>query len=370
MTTGTQEVYLGLMSGTSVDAIDAVLVTFDPIPRLLACCAVQYPSDLREQILRLGLSQGKTSLQEIGALDAAIGKQFAAAANALIARATISASGVRAIGSHGQTLWHSPRSEMPFTLQLGDPNLIAELTGIDTVADFRRRDVAAGGEGAPLVPAFHAAFLHTPAEHRAVLNLGGIANLSVLPRAGDVRGFDTGPANTLLDLWIQRHRGLPFDRDGTFAASGHCSAELLDRMLDEPFFQLSAPKSTGRDLFNLDWLQPKLEGLKLSAEDVQASLLGLTARSIAMALRREAPQTERLLICGGGASNPHLIETIAAQLVGISIEPTGHYGLDSDYMEAMAFAWLARETLAGRTGNLPAVTGARGRRILGGVYRC
>ena len=369
MSASAQDIYLGLMSGTSVDAIDAALVSFDPSPRLLACCAVQYPSGLREQILRLGLSQGKTSLQEIGALDAAIGTQFAAAAVHLLAKANTSASAVRAIGSHGQTLWHSPRTESPFTLQLGDPNVIAELTGVDTVADFRRRDVAAGGEGAPLVPAFHAAFLHHRAEHRAVLNLGGIANLSLLPRTGAVRGFDTGPANTLLDLWIEKHCGLPFDTNGTFAASGNRSADLLRRMLDDPYFSLRAPKSTGRDHFNLDWLARRLVGLELSAQDVQASLLALTARSIASALRREAPETERLLICGGGACNPRMIDAITAELAGIHIEPTSHYGLDTDYMEAMAFAWLARETLAGRPGNLPAVTGARGPRILGGIYR-
>jgi anhydro-N-acetylmuramic acid kinase len=364
------EKYLGLISGTSVDAIDAVLVEFAPRPRLLAQLAHAYPAELRKQILDLGLGRGNTTLQCIGALDVTIGKAFAAAALDLLSKGRISAGSVRAIGSHGQTVWHAPRDETPFTTQLGDPNVIAEHTGIDTVADFRRRDVAAGGEGAPLVPAFHAAFLHSSVEHRAVLNLGGIANLTLLPRQGPVRGFDTGPANTLMDLWVEKHTALPYDAAGAFAATGSCHAELLKRMLEEPFFALGAPKSTGRDYFNMTWLSQRLDGLaEVPAQDVQATLLELTAQTVAIALRREAPDTECLIVCGGGARNGQILRAIAASLPGVRIETSDHYGLDPDYMEAMAFAWLARETINGRPGNLAAVTGARGPRILGGIYR-
>jgi anhydro-N-acetylmuramic acid kinase len=357
------------MSGTSADAIDAVLVSFDPNPKLLFALAIGYPQELRAQILRIGLSTGATSLQEIGALDIAIGQQFASAATELLLQSCIPMNAVRAIGSHGQTLWHAPRAKLPFTIQLGDPNVIAELTGIDTVADFRRRDVAAGGEGAPLVPAFHAAFLHSATEHRAVLNLGGIANLSILSCTGVVRGFDTGPANTLLDLWMEQHHAQPFDGDGAFAASGNCDNTLLARMLDDPYFSLPAPKSTGRDYFNSAWLARHLESLSLNAQDVQASLLALTARTVADALKREGPDTQRLLVCGGGARNTRLLAAIAAEIPQIIVEPTHRYGIDTDYLEAMAFAWLARESIAGRPGNLPEVTGARGPRILGGIYR-
>ncbi len=362
--------FLGLISGTSVDAIDAVLVEFLPRPRLLAHSASAYPVELRKQILDLGLGRGNTTLQSIGTLDVAIGKAFAAAALDLLSTSQTHAQSVRAIGSHGQTVWHAPRDETPFTTQLGDPNVIAERTGIDTVADFRRRDVAAGGEGAPLVPAFHAAFLHASTEHRAVLNLGGIANLTLLPRQGPVRGFDTGPANTLMDLWVEKHKSMPYDDAGAFAATGSCHAELLRRMLEEPYFASSAPKSTGRDYFNMTWLSQRLDGLAdVSAQDVQATLLELTAQTIAMAMRREAPDTECLIVCGGGARNSHVLRAIAGSLPAVRIDTSDHYGLDPDYMEAMAFAWLARETINGRPGNLPAVTGARGPRILGGIYR-
>lgn len=362
--------FVGLMSGTSVDAIDAVLVRFDPAPKLLGRIAHHYPILLQRQILQLGLGNGACSLQEIGTLDVAIGTEFAAAALALLSQSGLAAHSIRAIGSHGQTVWHSPCSEPAYTMQLGDPNVIAERTHIDTVADFRRRDVAAGGQGAPLVPAFHAAFLHCAEEDRAVLNLGGIANLTLLPGSGATRGFDTGPANTLLDLWVERHRGKRYDEDGAFAGSGTPNLGLLGRLLDEAYFAMPAPKSTGRDLFNMNWLDSRLAGFdSISPEDVQATLVALTARSVANSLRKEAPSTRRLLICGGGAHNRILLAAIAAELPKVLIESTSQYGLDADYLEAMAFAWLARETLAHRPGNMPAVTGARGARILGGLYR-
>jgi anhydro-N-acetylmuramic acid kinase len=368
--TAAPELFLGLISGTSVDAIDAVLVQFDPAPRLLAQSAHRYPAPLRREILDLGLGAGDTSLRVIGALDVAIAKEFSTAALDLLTAAKIPATSVRAIGSHGQTVWHAPIGPMPFTTQLGDPNVIAEQTGITTVADFRRRDVAAGGQGAPLVPAFHAAVLRSDDEHRAVLNLGGIANLTLLPRQGPVRGFDTGPANTLLDLWVEKHRSQPFDQDGAFAAAGKCQDTLLDSLLDDPYYTLPAPKSTGRDYFNMSWLQKRLDKHSdIQAADVQATLLVLTARTVAMALRREAPETENLIVCGGGARNGGMLHALAAELTGIRITASDHHGLPADYMEAMAFAWLARETLYHRPGNLPAVTGAKGPRILGGIFQ-
>ena len=361
--------YIGLISGTSVDAIDAVLVEFEPRLSLIAAHSFPYPAELRVDILALSLGRGATSLAELGTLDTRIGLAFAAAANALLAQGRYPRESVRAIGSHGQTVWHAPLATHPFTTQLGDPNLIVEHTGLDTVADFRRRDIAAGGQGAPLVPAFHAAFLHDPGEDRAVLNLGGIANLSLLPAVGNVRGFDTGPANALLDQWAARHTGQGFDEDGHYAHSGIVQPELLSRLMADAYFLRPAPKSTGRDHFNLDWLASALGDASWQPQDVQATLLQLTARSVADALRAEAPSTRTLLVCGGGVRNARLVAAIAAALPGVAIRSTADFSIDPDHLEAMAFAWLARETLASRPGNLAAVTGARGPRILGGLYR-
>jgi len=275
---------------------------------------------------------------------------------------------VRALGSHGQTIRHRPHADPPFTWQLGDGNVIAERSGIDTVADFRRRDVAAGGHGAPLMPAFHAALLGSLQEDRAVLNLGGIGNFTLLPRVGDVRGFDTGPANALMDAWCERHTGRAYDAGGAFAASGHADAALLARLLADPWFALAPPKSTGREQFHLDWLQARMGEATISPADVQATLLELTARTVADALQLTQPATRRVLVCGGGVHNAVLMARLAAHLPQAVVESTATHGLDPDYVEAMGFAWLARETLAGRSGNLPAVTGAVGRRVLGVVY--
>jgi anhydro-N-acetylmuramic acid kinase len=287
---------------------------------------------------------------------------------ALLQESGVSAGAIRAIGSHGQTLRHRPFGDAPFTMQVGDGNVIAELTGIATVADFRRRDVAAGGQGAPLVPAFHAATLHVADEDRAVLNIGGIANLTLLPAAGAVRGFDTGPGNCLMDAWCLRHRGERFDRAAAFAAGGACSSGLLERLLAEPWLALAPPKSTGRDHFHAQWLDAMLAGLDLSPDDVQATLNRFTAQSIADALRRQMPACRRLLVCGGGVHNPVLMANLSTALPGVIIESTASQGLDPDFVEAMAFAWLARETCANRPGNLAAVTGARGPRVLGCIY--
>jgi len=362
--------FLGLMSGTSADGIDAALVQF---PAEGGCRFVHghtfgWSPALRAELVALGQGREPASLDALGQLDARVGIAFAEAANGLLARAGVDRAQVRAIGSHGQTIRHRPAAEPAFTWQLGDASRIAELTGITTVADFRRRDVAAGGQGAPLMPAFHLAMLGSGDEDRAVLNLGGIANLSLIARDGGLRGFDTGPANALLDGWCQRHLGTPFDADGAFAAGGQVDAALLARLLAEPWFALPPPKSTGREQFHLDWVQAQLSEPALAPADVQATLLELTAATVADALLAHLPGVKRLLVCGGGVRNPPLLRRIGARLPGVAVVSSAEHGLDPDFMEAMGFAWLARETLAGRPGNLPAVTGARGPRILGAIH--
>lgn len=363
-----EEYFVGLISGTSVDGIDAALVSFAPAPRLHHAFTQSMPEALAADILRVSQADAMVSLDFLGELDTRVGVAFAQAANRLIAASGVDRRLLRAIGSHGQTLRHRPQGEAPFTLQVGDGHVIAERCGVDTVADFRRRDVAAGGQGAPLVPAFHAAVFHSPSEHRAVLNIGGIANFTLLPRTGSVRGFDTGPGNGLMDAWCQLHRGQRYDAGGAFSAQGRVDARLLSRLLDDPWLALPAPKSTGRDQYHLDWLQSRLDGCGLAAADVQATLCAFTARSIAAALQREQADTLRVLVCGGGVHNPVLMAALRQELPGISVDSTSVHGLDPDFIEAMAFAWLARETIAGRPGNLATVTGARGPRVLGTLF--
>lgn len=366
--------YLGLISGTSADGIDAALVRFHDDTRceLVHARTYAWPEDLRSRLIDLGQGAPLDSLDEIGTLDVLLGEHFAQAALRLLEEAGLAPAQVRAIGSHGQTVRHRPAGAAfdgtsPFTLQLGDAHVIAERSGIATVADFRRRDVAAGGHGAPLLPALHHTLLHSADEDRAVLNLGGIANFTLLPRHGAVLGFDTGPANALMDAWCTRHTGRAFDAGGGFAAQGVPDRDLLARMLDEPWFALPPPKSTGREVFHLEWVHARLRGDEIAA-DVQASLLELTAVTVAEALRAHQPQTRRVLVCGGGVHNPRLLRRIAAHLPGMTVESTAAFGLDPDFVEAMGFAWLARQALLGRPGNLPSVTGARGPRVLGVVY--
>lgn len=362
--------YLGLMSGTSADGIDAALVQFPESGgcRFVDGLTAEWEPSLRERLVALGEGAELGSLDELGDLDARIGTAFADAAVALLAQAGIVAAAVRAIGSHGQTVRHRPRAARPFTLQLGDANRIAERTGITTVADFRRRDVAAGGQGAPLMPAFHLAMLGAADEDRAVLNLGGIANLTLVPGEGTPLGFDTGPANALLDAWCQRHTGRPFDADGTFAASGAVDEALLAHWLADPWFALPPPKSTGREQFHLAWAEAGITPGRHAAADVQATLLELSAATVADALLRHQPATRRMLVCGGGVRNGQLMRRLGARLPGVVVESSAAHGLDPDYMEAMGFAWLARRTLDGLAGNLPSVTGARGPRILGAIH--
>ncbi len=366
----TDGLYLGLISGTSADSIDAALVSFssDDAPQLLARHTHPWPAELRQRLLGLAQGEAPLELDAFGRLDVEIGRQFAAAAMQLLHDSGTPAHAVRAIGSHGQTLRHRPGGAFPFTMQLGDPSVIAERCGIDVVADFRRADVAAGGQGAPLVPALHAMLLSRPGHTRVVLNLGGIANITVLRADGGVLGFDTGPANGLMDAWCLRHHGEPFDRNGDFAASGKVDTALLDAMLDEPYFALPPPKSTGREHFHLQWLARHERVTALSAAAVQASLLELSARSITDAIAHHAPDAEEVLACGGGVHNAALMLRLSQLLSPRSLTSTSRHGIDPDFLEATAFAWLARQRLLRLPGNLPTVTGACGPRVLGAVY--
>ncbi len=354
--------YAGLMSGTSLDGVDAVLADLGASrPRILAHSHVAFDPSLRAELLALN-SPGGNELERAALAGNALARHYAQAIAALGPPAR---GEVRAIGCHGQTVRHRP--EKGYTLQIGNAALLAELTGLAVVADFRSRDVAAGGQGAPLAPAFHAAAFASADEDRVALNLGGFANITWLPRAGTVLGFDTGPANCLMDLWAARHLGTAHDEDGAWAAGGNVDAELLTRLLEEPYFQAPPPKSTGRDLFNATWLEARLRG----GEDpraVQATLLELTARSISEAFARHAAGARRVIACGGGARNGALMRRLSALLTPAAVEGSDRHGIAPGLVEATAFAWLAQQALEGKAGNLPAVTGARGERVLGTIY--
>lgn len=365
------ELFLGLISGTSADGIDVALTSFDPSPRLHAAKTFAYPDGLRRRILDLAQGDGRISLDEFATLDIEIARCFADAAMQLLKDRAIDPASVIALGSHGQTVRHRPSLDPPYTMQLGDPNEIAERTGITTVTDFRRRDMSAGGQGAPLAPAFHATMLGETGVPRVVLNLGGIANITVI--AGDgvtpLSGFDTGTASCLLDAWAQETIGEHYDANGAFAARGTVDPALLLRLLDYPYFATPPPKSTGREEFHLTWLEERLCGPDRKPEDVQATLLAFSARTVADAIRRFAPSTHEVLVCGGGVHNPVLMRAIADELKPIRVRSIAELGIDPDFVEAMTFAWLARERLAGRAApNVHSVTGARGPRVLGGVY--
>jgi anhydro-N-acetylmuramic acid kinase len=365
--------YIGLISGTSADGIDAALVRCGDRLEVLHARTLPYPPELRCRLLAAAHAEA-LAVDEFGLLDAAVGQAFAQAARSLLGEAGVDAGSVRAIGSHGQTIRHRPWLQPPFTLQLGDPSRIAEATGITTIADFRRADVAAGGQGAPLAPGLHADVLADASEARAVLNLGGIANLTLLTPGEPVRGFDTGPANCLLDLWAERHLGTACDEGGCFAATGLVDSELLARLLDDEYFVRPPPKSTGREHFHGEWLSARLDPTgPLSAADVQSTLLELSVRSIVDALRIHAPTTRRVITCGGGVHNPEFMRRLARALevtmpAPCVLESSAAHGLDPDFVEAALFAWLAWRHEAGLPGNLVEVTGARGPRVLGARY--
>lgn len=357
--------FVGLMSGTSLDGIDAVLVEIgEHGTRLRAHARHAFPDDLRATLLALCAS-GPNEIDRAADAGNRLARRYAEATRAVLDAAGVAAQAVRAVGCHGQTVRHRPESG--YTIQIGNPALLAELTAITVVADFRSRDIAAGGQGAPLVPAFHATVFGTADEDRAVLNLGGIANATLLTRDGAVRGFDTGPGGCLLDLWIQRTRGERFDAGGAWAAGAAPEPRLLARLLDEPFFARPPPKSSGRELFNADWLERRLDG-SLPAQVVQATLLELTAQSASRAIVAHAPSTARVILCGGGARNERLRDRLGALLAPRPVETSDAWGLGAEQVEAAAFAWLAYCALAGKPASLPSVTGARAARVLGAIY--
>jgi anhydro-N-acetylmuramic acid kinase len=360
--------FIGLMSGTSLDGVDAVLAKFDgKQPQLAGHLHRTFAPELRTELLRLqALSADELHRAAVAAQHLA--RTYAALIEDLLLHVGLEAAEVQAVGVHGQTIRHRP--EAGYTLQLNAPALIAELTGIDVVADFRSRDLAAGGQGAPLVPAFHAA-VFAAAAPRVVVNIGGIANLTGLPaRDGDaaVIGFDCGPGNVLLDAWIAEHLGQTLDRDGCWAAAGKPDQALLAELLAEPYFALPPPKSTGRDLFNLDWLRRHLHGRLLDPRDVQATLVELSAQSIAAAIDAHFARAEDAVVCGGGAYNPILMEKLAAACAPRPVLSSAALGIDPEHVEALAFAWLAHAFMQRQPGNLPSVTGARGPRVLGCLY--
>lgn len=376
---GTQpQLFLGAMTGTSMDGLDLAVVSVDasapghPTLRISDGQTIDLPEDLRQELAALAI-RGDDEIERLGRADRALGTFTGRAAMAYLSRLGLEPEAITAIGSHGQTIRHRPDIEQAFTLQIGDPNCIAEETGICTVADFRRRDVAAGGQGAPLVPLFHEflfAGLPGAAESPgmpAILNIGGISNLTLRSVTGEISGFDTGPGNGLMDAWIASRQGRRFDANGDWAASAPHSPELLAALLGDPFFTQPPPKSTGREHFCLEWLEGHSIIAGLDGAVVQSTLAELTARSVTDALAAHSPETELLLVCGGGRHNSHLMSRLAA-LGSARVEPTDAHGVDGDSLEAAAFGWLAYRTLAALPGNAPAVTGAAGPRVLGAIY--
>lgn len=358
--------YIGLMSGTSLDGVDAVLAEFGGSRvRILCSRHVAFGRQLRRELLALN-SSGKDEIDRAALAGNALAHRYAAAVRKVLVTSRNRPAAVAAIGCHGQTIRHRP--DLGYTTQIGNPALLAELTGIRVAADFRSRDVAAAGQGAPLAPALHAAVFSSRTEDRAILNLGGIANLTLLVRGRSVIGFDSGPGNCLLDLWAARKLGKPYDRNGHWAADGQVQEKLLKKMLGESYFSKSPPKSTGRDLFNAEWLERALAGRRLASSDVQATLLELTARTVADALARHGRGVKRMIVCGGGVYNGALMGRLARLVAPAQIDSSAGHGVDPKLVEATAFAWLARQTLAGAPGNLPSVTGARGPRVLGALY--
>lgn len=360
--------YIGVMSGTSLDGVDVVLAAIDDkMVAQQASLTWPMPIPLKEDILSICQGQPLT-LSQLGRLDTRLGKLFADAVLALMEREHLSAKDIVAIGCHGQTVWHEPTGDAPHTLQIGDNNQIAALTGVTVVGDFRRRDIALGGQGAPLVPAFHQALLAHPTERRIVLNIGGIANISLLFPDKPVRGYDTGPGNMLMDAWIWRQLGKPYDKDAQWASGGKVVLPLLQNMLSDPYFASPAPKSTGREYFNYGWLERQLTSFPaLDPRDVETTLVELTAVTISEQVLL-CGGCERLLVCGGGSCNPLLMARLSALLPGTEVSTTDEAGISGDDMEALAFAWLAWRTLAGLPGNLPSVTGASQATVLGAIY--
>lgn len=365
------EIYLGLMSGTSMDGIDAALVDFSgDIPKLIDFNTFKYPPHLLEQLNSL-CRENDNEIVHMGQADRVVGRVFAQAVNKLLEQNNFQASQIKAIGSHGQTVRHHPAGAQGFSLQIGDPNTIAVLTGIDVIADFRRKDVALGGQGAPLAPAFHHAVFADYRQSRAVLNIGGIANITYLPSGKNkpVLGFDTGPGNTLLDAWCKKHTGKNYDEKGAWAAQGKVDPMLLQGLLSHPYFAEPAPKSTGRETFNLNWLEQQLavQPHDIDEHSVQATLVMLTCHSIAQQVNL-LKDVQQLYVCGGGAQNDFLMECLENELFDCELFATDELGIHPDAVEAMAFAWFAYAHQNKLPGNIPSVTGARRQAILGAYF--
>ncbi len=368
----TPEYFIGLLSGTSIDGIDCVLVDFSPTPpRLINTISHPIPAALRQDLLFLCQDQS-ISLRLLGETDVGLGRVFAEAVNLLLVKTELKPSDIIAVGSHGQTIKHHPHGAYQFTMQIGDPSTISELTGITTIADFRSKDMAAGGQGAPLTPLFHQGYFGSEIVRRAVLNIGGIANISLLSLDSEspLTGFDTGPGNVLMDSWISLKKGLPFDRNGEWAATGLPHAELLERLMKESFLALPPPKSTGRELFNLPWLMTKLEGLgPITDVGIQSTLLEFTARTIAQSTDWSSRKIEEIIVCGGGAYNTALLQRLQMLIAPVKVISSEQAGLAPDWVEGVAFAWMARKTWLGEAIDCRGVTGARHPCLLGAIYR-
>ncbi len=366
------ELTIGLMSGTSVDGIDAALVEFKENQiHLIEFEYFPFSDSIRQAIQSLSQPTDPVFLKEYGECDTRLGHCFAKACIQLLEKANCSNSAITAIGCHGQTIYHAAELSSPFSLQIGDPNIIAEQTGITTVADFRRRDIALGGQGAPLVPAFHQAIFSNTfdlaRQHICIVNIGGIANITYLCAEKTI-GFDTGPGNTLMDYWVQQHLKITYDKNGDWAKTGIINPQLVNQFKQDPYFQLDAPKSTGKEYFSSNWLAEQINPFAdLPPENIQASLCQLTADTLTEAIQQYAPLTEQILICGGGIHNAFLIELIRNNL-SQPVSSTADFGINPDHVEAMAFAWLARQTMNNLSGNLTEVTGAKTPAILGGIY--
>ena len=365
--------YLGIMSGTSLDGVDLALVDFFEKPNLVASGFVPMPEDLRANLAEL-LKSGETSLQKLGEIDHRLGVLYADCVNDFLVKNQLEASQITAIGCHGQTVWHAPQGNFPFTMQIGDMNIVSARTGITTIADFRRKDMAFGGQGAPLVPAFHEAIFARPNQFTVVLNIGGISNISVLNPKAQTIGYDVSVGNALMDSWIEKHLGKRYDKNAEWAKTGEVISELLAEMLREPFLQLPPPKSTGRELFNLAWLEKQLANLTVKStaykvEDVQRTLAEFTAQSVSRELSQwEKELNKVLLVCGGGARNPLLMERFNALLPDWCVGTTNDYGVDVDYVEAAAFAWLAYRRMENLPSNMPSVTGSSQAVSLGVIF--
>ena len=360
--------YIGTMTGTSIDGLDVALLDVDAELAVLAAETVPLPQHLATD-LRALLAPGEDEVARVGTAEAALGQFVGNTILQCLARWQLPPAEIRAIGSHGQTIRHHPDATPPFTVQIGDPNQIAEITGIDTVADFRRRDMAAGGQGAPLAPIFHDALFRHPTRHRTVLNIGGIANVTLLPAGSQaLSGFDTGPGNALLDAWVQAVKGVAYDQDGAWAASGEVAPSLLQRLKQDAYLRRAPPKSTGKEVYHLGYVRAACDGLSLPPQTVQATLAEFTAFSVADAVGRWGLDGGEVLACGGGRRNGHLMRRLAAHLPNHRLRQTDDVGINGDFLEAAAFAWFAHRTVTRQPANVPAVTGARGARVLGAVY--